>query len=224
MVSLGVIVAGCTERDAVRVRLQAYAPPAFDARRIELRAQVAGPVSGLSYKWFSGAGVNDPQVSGEPMSVFTFADGATRDRVSVEVWRAGERVAFDEITVKRDKERARLTDEATPRPEVTITTVPPYEAGGPDTRATIAGKVTGPNPQAYRVVIYARADVWYIQPSPGELHDVHEDGTWGSWTHTGSSYAALVVRAGYDPLARYDVLPQVGGYVVARTIVEGTRR
>jgi len=223
LIVLAAFGSGCADRDAVRVRLHMYTPPAFDARRVEIRAQVAGPLTGLRYKWFSGAGENDPQESGEPVTVFTFADGTTRDRVSVEVWRAGERVAYDEIAVKLDPERARLATQVDPRLQVAITTVPPYEAGGPDTRANIAGKVSGPLSPGLRVVIYALADVWYIQPSPGELHEIREDGGWGSWTHTGSSYAALVVRPGFHPFPRYDVLPQVGGFVVARTVVDGTR-
>jgi hypothetical protein len=46
----------------------------------------------------------------------------------------------------------------------------------------------------------------------------------GSARRTGSSYAALVVRPGFNALTRLDVLPQLGGYVLARTIVEGARR
>ena len=36
--------------------------------------------------------------------------------------------------------------------------------------------------------------------------------------------AALVVRPEFDAFVRLDVLPQVGGYVLARTVVEGTRK
>ena len=76
----------------------------------------------------------------------------------------------------------------------------------------------------HQVVIYARADAWYIQPHSHTFHPIGADGSWSSWTHTGSSYAALVVRPGFDAYTRLDVLPQVGSYVVARTIVEGVRR
>jgi DNA-directed RNA polymerase specialized sigma24 family protein len=39
----------------------------------------------------------------------------------------------------------------------------------------------------------------------------------------GDGLSPLLVRAGFDPPARLDVLPQVGGDVLARTIVEGKR-
>lgn len=222
-VALAFAASACRESNRVRVQLQAYSPPGFDVRRVEIRAQVTGPVSGLRYKWFSVNGETDPQESEEPVSVFTFGDGTTRDRVSVELWRGTERVAYGEVDVKLDTERARSASQATPSLTLAITTVPPSDAGGPDTRANIAGTVKGPVSPADRVVIYARADVWYIQPTPNALHLIGADGTWSSWTHTGTSYAAFIVRPGFDPLPRYDVLPQVGGYVVARAIVEGRR-
>ena len=56
------------------------------------------------------------------------------------------------------------------------------------------------------------------------VHDIRPDKTWPSWTHTGASYAALVVRPEFDAFVRRDRLPQVGGYVLARTIVEGARK
>ncbi len=109
--------------------------------------------------------------------------------------------------------------------EVSITKVPPYDVGGPETRADIAGRVTGERTPMLRVVVYARAgDVWYVQPTPYAQHPMAADGSWGTWTHTGTSYAALVVRPNFAPVPRYDVLPQVGGAVVARAIVEGSRR
>ena len=217
------VTAACRDSNAVRVQLQTYSPPGFDVRRLEIRAQVTGPLTGLRYKWFSVSGETDPQESEEPVSVFTFGDGATRDRVSVELWRGNERVAYGEVDVKLDEERARMASQATPSLTVAITTVPPYDAGGPDTRATIAGTIKGPVSPADRVVIYARADVWYIQPTPSAMHPIGSDGSWSSWTHTGTSYAAFVVRPGFYPLPRYDVLPQVGGYVVARAVVEGRK-
>jgi hypothetical protein len=36
--------------------------------------------------------------------------------------------------------------------------------------------------------------------------------------------AALLVRPGYDASARLDLLPPIGGYVVARTVVEGIKK
>jgi len=214
---------GCA-RDAVRVELQAQESAGGDPSRLIVSAQVAGPQSGLRYRWFSVAGQFEPQESDVPTTLFTFARGTTRDRVSVEVWSDNARVAQSEIDVKVDERRARAATQPMPPVQVEITQVPPYQPdGGSETRATIGGKVSGELSPDYKIVTYARADVWYIQPSPQTLHPIRADSTWSTWTHTGSSYAALVVRTGYDPLARLDVLPQVGGDVLARSVVEGER-
>jgi hypothetical protein len=223
-VMLAVCMAGCGSRDEVRVQLQAYTPSKPDGRRVEIRAQVAGRQAGLRYKWFSIAGECDPQESDWPATSFKFAQSATRDRISVEVWRDNKKVAQNQLDVKLDSERARLAMEGFPKVEIEITNVPPYEPeGGPNTHAEIAGRVSGEIGPELKVIIYARADAWYMQPSPYAMHAIRPDNTFTSWTHTGSSYAALIVRPGFDPFLRLDVLPQVGGYVLARTIVDGTR-
>jgi hypothetical protein len=217
-------VAGCGDPAAVRVQLEGHRPPGLDAGRIEVRAQVTGSQAGLRYKWFSVQGECEPQESDWPSTLFEFAKATSRDRVSVEVWRGSERVARADLDVKVEGERPRSASGPPPRVEVEITTIPAYEPeGGPDTRADIGGKVTGEIAPDYKVVIYARADAWYIQPAAYSEHVIGPDGTWSTWTHTGSSYAALVVRPGFDPFLRLDVLPQVGDHVLARTIVEGVR-
>jgi hypothetical protein len=214
----------CGDRGGVRVRLQAHAPVRAAGRRLELRAQVSGPVDGLRYRWFSVLGVVAPQESDVPAATFTFADGAARDLVSVEVWRDGRQVARDETSVTLDTIRLRADTTHAPEVHVAITTIPPYEPGGPDTRDTIAGRVEGVLDSAFRVVLYARSsDVWYIQPTSTARHRIGVGGRWGSWTHTGTSYAALVVRPGFLPLPLYDVLPHVGGNVLGRAVVEGLR-
>jgi hypothetical protein len=214
---------GCA-RDAVRVVLQVdQGPPRWDVRNLGIHAQVTGPQARLRYRWYSVSGECDPQESDEPATVFKFADGTIRDRVSVEVLRDDRRVAYGELDVQLDARQALLATQPVPDVRIEITRIPPYEAGGPDTRADIRGRVSGQLAPDHRVVIYARADVWYIQPVPASVHPIRPDGSWESWTHTGSSYAALVVRPGFDPAPRLDVLPQVGASVVARTIVEGAR-
>jgi hypothetical protein len=218
------LLAACGARDQVRVRLQADPPSGDAGRRLELRAQVSGPVDSLRYRWFTALGTAAPQESDVPKATFTFADGTARDLVSVEVWRGGQQVARDEIGVTLDTTRLRAGTVRTPAVRVAVTTIPPYEAGGPDTRASIAGRVEGVLDSTYRIVLYARAgEVWYIQPTPAARHRIGEGGRWGSWTHTGTSYAALLVRPGFVPLPLYDVLPQVGGTVVGRAVVGGLR-
>ena len=218
------LLAACGDRGGVRVRLQAYPPSGDAGRRLELRAQVSGRVDSLRYRWFSVLGMTAPQESEIPNATFTFADGTARDLVSVEVWRGGRQVARDEIGVTLDTMRLRADSLRTPAVRVVITSIPPYEPGGPDTRASIAGRVDGVPDSTYRIVLYARsAEVWYIQPMSAARHPIGEGGRWASWTHTGTSYAALLVRPGFVPLPLYDVLPQVGGNVVGRSIVEGLR-
>jgi len=219
--------AACADRDAVQVQLTA-SPSADGYRRaVQVQAQVTGPPAGLRYKWFSVAGETEPQESTQPSTTFSFADGVTRDRVTVELWRGDQRVARDELDVTLDSARAFLTSAPLPAVQVAITEVPPYDAfGGSDTRADIAGRITGDRSASDRVVVYARADLWYRQPTPYAAVTPAPDGTWKTWTHTGSSYAAFVVRRDVGLSPRLDVLPQVSGSsgIVARVIVEGVRR
>ena len=217
--------ASCASPDVVRVTLESRATENRDPRQLDIRAQVTGPTDGLEYRWFSVAGENEPQVSQAPWTVFRFAEGSVKDRVTLEVWRNGARVAQQEIDVQPDAALVETAAQRAPRVTVEITTIPPYEPeGGDATRADIGGRVTGEVAPDHQVVIYARADAWYIQPHSHTFHPIGADGSWSSWTHTGSSYAALVVRPGFDAYTRLDVLPQVGSYVVARSIVEGVRR
>jgi len=224
-IALGFIalVAACAEGRNVLVQLETHRPQAYDPRQIEVQAMVLGPQTGLHYKWFSVNGDFDPQESYEPKTQFTFAPNSARDRVWVEVWRDNAKVAENALEVKVDT-RPRVVSEKAPVPELTITRTPRYQPeGGPDTRDTIAGTVRTPLPGDYRVVVYARADAWYIQPTPFSMQPIKRDNTWQTWTHTGSSYAALVVRTTYKPLTRLDVLPQIDADVLARAVVEGRK-
>ncbi len=93
----------------------------------------------------------------------------------------------------------------------------PRAGSGPTSRGNIAGRVVGlPNPSSYKVVLYAHTDRWYVQPlSASALTTIASDGTWSNWTHLGDRYAALVVRASFQPMARTQTLPNVGGNVLA---------
>ena len=217
------ISAGCAAGRDILVQLETHRPQTYDPRQIEVQATVLGPQTGLSYKWFSVDGDFDPQQSYDPRTQFTFAQNSTHDRLWVEVWRENEKVGESALDVIVDP-HAPLAKATGPVPELAITRVPRYDpAGGPDTRDTIAGTVRTSVAKDYRVVVYARADAWYIQPTPFTLQSIGSDNKWQTWTHTGSSYAALVVRSTYNPLTRLDVLPQVDGDVLARAIVDGRR-
>jgi hypothetical protein len=222
---LGVIAlgAGCADGRDVVVELETHRPQAYDARQIEVQAMVLGPQAGLHYKWFSVNGDFDPQDSYEPKTQFRFASSSVRDRIWVEVWRDNAKVAESALDVNVDT-RVRASKEKAPVAEITISRIPRYQPeGGPDTRDTIAGTVRTPLPGDYNVVVYARADAWYIQPTPFSMQPIERDNTWKTWTHTGSSYAALVVRKTYKPMTRLDVLPQVDADVLSRMIVEGRK-
>ena len=222
---LGTVVlsVGCAAKKELLVQLETHRPQAYDPRQVEVQAMVLGPQTGLHYKWFSVNGDFDPQESYEPKSQFTFAPSSVRDRIWVEVWRDNEKVAESALDVNVESRR-RSSVEKTAVPEIAITRVPRYQAeGGPDTRDTIAGTVRTSVAGDYRVVVYARADAWYIQPTPFAMQPIESDNTWRTWTHTGSSYAALVVRPTYKPMTRLDVLPQIDADVLSRAIVEGRK-
>ncbi len=226
LVCLVIIVLGaCANNKDVRVQLDAHHRNSNEPRQLNVEVQVTGPQSGLRYKWFSVLGEFEPQDSYEPKSSFTFASNSSRDRVWVEVWRDNTRVAQGQLDVSMDDAPERPVGEARPQVQIAITQIPRYDpAGGPDTRADIGGRITGELSRGYSVIVYARADAWYIQPVPYALHPIQPDNTWTSWTHTGSNYAALVARNDYKPFTRLDVLPSVEGGVLARTIVEGKKQ
>jgi len=219
------LLSGCTDRDAVRVQLQTRAATNREMLQLQVDAMVSGPLSDLRYRWFAVSGTCSPQESVEPTTLFRFAEGVPHDRISVEVWRGDRVVARTETDVNFNVDLAKRLQAAAPaEPDVFIelTTIPPREPGGDHTRADIAGKVTGKVDPDYRVIVYARAyDNWYIQPTVQALHPIKSDHTWITWTHTGDSYAALVVRSDFVPMVRLDVLPPVGGYIKARVVTEG---
>jgi hypothetical protein len=220
-----VLTTACAANDELRVQVEARRPLLNDVQRLDVQAQVQGPQEGLRYKWFSVQGAFDPQESYLPKSEFTFAANSSRDRIWVEVWRDNRRLAQSALDVRPDPNVMPVAAPTTaPTVQVAITQVPPYQPeGGSDTRADISGTVGGKITADAKVVIYARADAWYVQPMPYTALPIAADKTWKSWTHTGGSYAALVVPKDYKPFTRLDVLPQVGGDILARTIVEGRR-
>ena len=223
LLAAAAVPAGCIAKKDILVQLETHRPPAYDPHQIEVQAMVIGPQSGLHYKWFSVDGDFDPQESYEPKTQFSFAPNSVRDRIWVEVWRDNDKVAESALDVNIESRPRSSADKAS-APEISITRVPRYQAeGGPDTRDTIGGIVRTSFAADYRVVVYARADAWYIQPTPFAMQPIEHDNTWRTWTHTGSSYAALVVRKTYKPMTRLDVLPQVDADVLSRVIVEGRK-
>ena len=216
----------CGNPDAVQLRLQAMPGRELTDMRLTVRAQVAGPATGVQYRWFAVSGICDPQQSDSATTVFTFAEGSTKDRITLEVWRDAKRVGRREMDVALDEQRAKQAQDATrPKVQIEITEIPPYDQyGGTNTRAQISGRVTGQRGPRDVLILYAHADVWYRQPLPDVEIPIAKDGSWTSWTHTGGSYAALLVRHDANFFGRFDVLPAVSGLVLARTMVEGVHK
>jgi hypothetical protein len=214
--------AGCGDPDSVRVQLQSRSLPQEPLTYLQIDAQVAGPMDDLQYKWFAVSGGCVPQESEQPKTIFKFSEGARQDRVTVEIWRHNKQVAQSEISVKYDEEQERREQHRFSDVQIEIDTIPPLEAGGPDTHADIAGKVSGKILPGYMVAIYTRAyGEWYLQPKVGFLHPIKPDNTWATWVHTGTRYAALLVRPDFEPLTRLDMLPPTNDYVLALQIVDG---
>ncbi|HYL99883.1 MAG TPA: hypothetical protein VEZ90_13085, partial [Blastocatellia bacterium] len=107
------------------------------------------------------------------------------------------------------------------RPSISFTTVPAADKGGPDVLTRIEGKVSGARP-GQSIVVYARSGVWFLQPSANEpFAHIQSDSRWQESTHFGTEYAAFLVEQDYRPPATTDVLPKLGGAIVAMATVRG---
>ena len=110
------------------------------------------------------------------------------------------------------------------KPTITITVVPDdtFKPGEEGLRP-IAGTVGGVKPEDHRVVLYAYDNSveergrWWVQPWKAKPYTaIGKDSNWRSETHGGYWYAALLVRASYDPPREpQHELPKVGGDVLA---------
>ena len=110
-----------------------------------------------------------------------------------------------------------------PRPAtVQFTQVPEAGPGGAARTVKIAGRATGVKP-GQRIVLFARAGTWYVQPFGSRpFTEIQPDRSWSNITHVGSEYAALLVERDYAPPKVADVLPAEGGPVIAVATVSGT--
>src|SRR6185369_395818 len=120
--------AGCDFGDGDSVRMQLVEKRlGGDPRRVGIRAEVTGRLTGLRYKWFAVGGECEPQESESPETVLKFAEGSKRDRIVAEAWREDLRVGQTQIDVTLDEERLRLATEKLPKVQIEITEVPFYE-------------------------------------------------------------------------------------------------
>ncbi len=115
------------------------------------------------------------------------------------------------------------TRQAATTPSIEFTAIPPAAEGGPDKRATIAGRVDGARP-GQQIVLFAKAGIWWVQPTRDEpFTSIHPDSTWTNSIHLGTEYAALLVTPGYQPPQTIEVLPPEGGDVIALKTVAGEK-
>ena len=93
------------------------------------------------------------------------------------------------------------------KPAIEFSIIPPAEEGGPDKRATIAGRVIGAR-AGQQIVLFAKAGNWWVQPTTDEpFTSIQPDSTWTNSIHLGTEYAALLVEPGYRPPPTIEVLP-----------------
>jgi hypothetical protein len=100
-------------------------------------------------------------------------------------------------------------------PVIEFITVPEAGIGGAGRTEIIGGRVTGAK-AGERVVLFAKAGTWWVQPFADKpFTTIKGDSTWESVTHLGTEYAAAVVAPGYQPPKTTDALPVAGRGVVA---------
>jgi hypothetical protein len=129
-----------------------------------------------------------------------------------------ERVLLASLAILLSSCGARPADT---KPSIEFSIIPQAGEGGPDKRATIAGRVVGARP-GQQIVLFARAGTWWVQPlADAPFTTIQPDSTWTNTTHLGTQYAAVLVDPGYSPPPRTDVLPGEGGAVAAVKSVPG---
>lgn len=125
-----------------------------------------------------------------------------------------------------------LSATACAKPVINITVIPIYDkAGGTGSSAYIEGTVSGVNPNDYWVVIYSLTDQWYIQPQIEHPYTgIRADKVWSANIHTGTRYAALLIRKDAVNGSKFSlssptgVRPGIGNPgIVAETEIEGKR-
>jgi hypothetical protein len=107
-------------------------------------------------------------------------------------------------------------------PTIEFSKIPPAAQGGRERVDTISGRVSGAR-SGQQIVVFAHSGPWWVQPWPDQaLLPIRWNSTWSTSTHLGFEYAALLVEPGYHPPPTMDILPALGGPIVAMRIVKGT--
>ena len=76
----------------------------------------------------------------------------------------------------------------------------------------LKGCVYGVVPHNYRIVLYARTNIWYVQPIVSKpFTNIKKNGRWKNRTHLGNEYAALLVKKSFKPENTLADLPNTDG-------------
>ena len=121
----------------------------------------------------------------------------------------GDNVCYGEFDVYTGPEAG--------NPSIEITSVPTDPPNENLCLEAMHGTVSGGNNLEQKVVIYALGgNTWWVQPYD-IMRDAKfgEDGKWETNTHGGTEFAALLVKSSYQPQAKLDALPEIGGDVLA---------
>jgi hypothetical protein len=236
-------LAGCNNFEVVELYVRPK-PEVQAGGTLQIGVRVKNPPSGLSYRWRSTRGKCEPQDSPNLSTTYTAPNEPGEVRITIEVVQRGKTLFADEVLITVIKQTTSSTqaahtpphgtspgEEATTQsmsqdlPVIRITLVPPYDpVGRPTSSAEIEGRVEALDPTSFRVVIYAFTDIWYVQPiAAAPFTEIGQDGSWSTWTHTGTQYAVILVKPTFQPQSSTHNLPAVGGDVVAITIVTGKK-
>lgn len=220
------LVSGCHEVDVAALKVT---PSAVEVGAMaQVDARVRHPASArVVYRWRAQRGYCDPETTTEPSTGYIAPSEPGEDQVTVEALGSNDEL-FDIATARvfiRAAEQSLDPSVAEVEPRIEVTTVPPYDpVGGPSSRATIAGFVSGlSDPAEYRLVLYAYTDFYYVQPlTSAPFIRIDSSGRWSTWTHTGSHYLLLLVPSDYQP---QDVMvsPAEAGPVISQLSLEGDR-
>lgn len=108
-------------------------------------------------------------------------------------------------------------------PAIAFTKIPAFGEGHGKKMDGIEGTASGTR-AGQRIILYARAGDWWIQPLASAYNTEIHSGHWANQTHPGSAYAALLVTADYHPPLRVGTLPETGGPILAVATVDNPAR
>lgn len=236
------VLAGCNRFDVVELYMRPNKREVQAGGTLEIGVRVKNPPSGIRYRWRATRGKCEPQDSPNLSTTYTAPKESGEVRITLEAVHREKTLFADEVVIQvigaATPESAvahipplDMGTQATPppiphvQPQIRITQIPRYDSlGGSTSAADIEGEVSALDPTNFRVVIYALTDRWYVQPlAAAPFTDIGQDGRWSTWTHTGTKYAALLVRPTFQPQSIIPALPGVGRDVVAITTVTGNR-